>query len=415
MASIVLRLDERTVKNGQCPIRLRISHNHTAAWYATGVSVEAEFFHADDLYNPIDKRAPMYAQKKERLAAIVRQFEEGVFDLQRENPTRLAAMTATEIRDAVFGKKQSVTNCNQLKPTRLRPNDSENFHTFLDEYGSRLRSVKSQKDVQYVLNLLHAYCTERNMPYLRFSDLSYERLVDLRTWLQQTGRGEATRYKVESYIRSGFREAMRMRKVSRDNDPFLEYKIKRVPLRDTEVITAEDIRKVLSLDLSKCKGIERARDMLMVSFYLCGANFLDIYEMPKAVDGYAVWFRSKMEGRDERKMRIFIEPELESIIRKYEGKERMFNLCEHQPFNNTQWKLDTHFRELSAKAGVKINMKIIRATWTTIAASLEVPDRVIKKSTGHTDTTVQERYYEKYDWDRTRKHNRRVIDYVLNK
>ena len=46
MASIVLRLDERTEKNGMQQVRLRISHRGTNAWYPTGVLVEPEYFNA---------------------------------------------------------------------------------------------------------------------------------------------------------------------------------------------------------------------------------------------------------------------------------------------------------------------------------------------------------------------------------
>ena len=68
MASIVLRLDERSVKNGMCPVRLRISHQHQSAWVGTGVAVEPQFFRNDSLYDPIANRAYMAKEKREQLA-----------------------------------------------------------------------------------------------------------------------------------------------------------------------------------------------------------------------------------------------------------------------------------------------------------------------------------------------------------
>ena len=87
MASIILRLDERTNKNGMQQVRLRISHKGTNAWHPTGVWVEPMFFDGKNLYESISKRAPMAMYKRELLAGIVRQYDEAMFDLQSGTQT----------------------------------------------------------------------------------------------------------------------------------------------------------------------------------------------------------------------------------------------------------------------------------------------------------------------------------------
>ena len=71
-----------------------------------------------------------------------------------------------------------------------------------------------------------------------------------------------------------------------------------------------------------------------------------------------------------------------------------------------------NYAELSKELGFKVNMEIIRRTWATLAGELECPEIVIDKSMGHVARTVNGRFYEKYDWSRTAKWNRRIIDYV---
>ena len=83
MASIILRLDDRTVRNGMQQVRLRISHRGTNAWHPTGVWVEPVYFNGSNIYEAISKRAPMAMYKKEQLSGILRQYAEAMFDLQR--------------------------------------------------------------------------------------------------------------------------------------------------------------------------------------------------------------------------------------------------------------------------------------------------------------------------------------------
>jgi integrase len=67
---------------------------------------------------------------------------------------------------------------------------------------------------------------------------------------------------------------------------------------------------------------------------------------------------------------------------------------------------------VSARLGFKVTMAMIRRTWSTIAGSLDISERVIDKSMGHTDQTVNRRHYDKYDWSRTARANRAVIDAI---
>jgi hypothetical protein len=56
--------------------------------------------------------------------------------------------------------------------------------------------------------------------------------------------------------------------------PFRRFKIKQAPSRDRD-LEIEDILKIKDADL-KFKGLIRARDLFMLSFYLFGINFKDM-------------------------------------------------------------------------------------------------------------------------------------------
>ena len=411
MASIILRLDSRTVKNGMQQVRMRISHRGTNAWYATGVLVEPEYFNAGSLYDAIGKKAKMAAFKREQLAGIVRQYEEGVFDLQRAEGGReqMEQMTANELRDYIFGTRDKKPTAVQLVAKKNKTQQKGDFMAFFDQYGQSKDKERTRENYAYVWRLLLAYMQARHLRDLYFADINYERLVDLKAWMRGEGKGEATRFKVESYVRATYKEGLRRKMCSRDADPFLDYRIEPVPERDIETISRKQMHALVTADLSERPGLQRSKDVLLASFYLCGINFQDLYALPMGDE--AVYIRQKVDKRTQKHVRVRVEPELSEIVQRYEGDGRMFNF--EAGCRSLHYRLDDNFVELSKELGFKVNFAIIRRTWATLAAEIECPDTVINHSMGHIVRTVNARFYERYDWNRTANWNRKVIDYVL--
>ena len=429
MASICLRLDERTEKNNMYQVRIRISHGRMSAWHPTGVWVEQKCFKNDSLYDPIDRRAYMYLTKKEQLAVMVRKYDEAVFELTRADcgEETLANMTATELRDYVFGSKQRAKKtarqmvqsrtkrtARQVVQSRSKTTMAAAASDFLDwfqKYGDMRNTANTRKHFEYIWRLLYEYIHVRNMRTLTFTDITYERLTDIKQWIKSTGRGEATRFKAESYIRAAYREGIRMKYVDRSADPFFDYRIEKIPERDIVTVGAAELRRLMDLSLDGHPGLQRSRDMLLASFYLCGANFWDMWQMPRAENGEVAFVRSKVSLKTQKKVHIRVEPELDAILTKYAGTDTLLHF--DGDFDNVRRNIIRGAKSLGDMLGFPLGFTVIRRTWATIAGQLECPDRVIDKSMGHMDSTVTGRYYEQYDWSRTAKWNRRIIDHVM--
>ena len=411
MASIVLRVDERTQKNGMCPVRVRISHQHQAAWVATGVAVEPQFFKNDSLYDPLSSKAYMAKEKREQLAYYVRKWDEGMFDLLHADGGReqLAQMSAAQLKSYIFGERKKTTAKEVV--SKKRQSTSPDFLDWFEQYGDSRNSKNTRSHFAYVWRLLYAYKKEHGMQSLTFRDIDYAFLTDLKAWNRKS-RGEATRYKVESYIRAAYRDGMRRGMVSRDCDPFFDYRIERVPLKDIETVSPDTLRRLRALRCNNSET-ERTRDILLASFYLCGANFRDIYDMPAPKNGVVEFVRSKVSHVSQRTVQIRIEPELAAIIEKYKDPtgERLFSF-------GTKFEIMQHnFRRgidvIEDALGERVNFAKIRRTWATTAGELECPGEVIDMSMGHVPATVRDRHYEEYKWSRTARWNRKIIDYTL--
>ena len=408
MAKITLNLDERTIKNGCAAVRLRINHGKTAAYIPTGVAVEPKYFQPS-LYDPINRKAPNVMAKRERIVELVLRFDSWLLTASDEE---LAQMTAKDIRTRLLVPAPAINKECVPVPIRRKPNDAQDFVVHFGKYADSRLSEKTRKSYTYAWNVLREYCHERGVQTLYFADVNYQRLGDLARWLRETGKGEATRHMIESSVRAAYKEAQKMHIVDRANDPYFDYSIAPVPQKDIECLTAEQLRALMELDLSATAGLERARDCALMSFYLCGANLLDIYNLPP-MSGEVVFVRHKVQGASQRALHIRIEPELQALLDKYKGTEMLLRFAERTPnYDTFQSKVNHLLREVSKKLRFKVTMAMIRRSWASVAGSLDISDRVIDKSMGHLDASVKDRHYEQYDWSRTARANRAVIDAV---
>lgn len=406
MATITLNLDERTVKNGMAQVRIRISHRGSNCFIGTGVYIEPQYFQQSSLYDPVHRKAQMAVEKRERITEQVQAIDDFILSVDR---AELATMTANDIRD----RAGMCTHRREKVVHATKSSASCDFLRWFDEFGESRRTAKTQESYAYGSKVLRAYCESLHLQTLTFIDIDYARLADFARWLTSTGKGESTRHMLESYVRAAYKEAQRRHMVSREHDPYLDYSIRPIPTKEIECLTREEMRALMTADLKK-KGHQWARDMALASFYLCGANLLDLYEMPKEKNGEAVFVRHKVDGHWQIPQHIRIEPELRALIDRYGSDTHLLHFKGlYANYDTFRHKISHRLEEISDEIGFKVNMAKVRRTWATLAGELECPEVVIDRSMGHVAKTVNGRFYEKYDWNRTAKWNRRVIDYVL--
>ncbi len=409
MASISLNLDIR----GEKPtgsVRIRISHNGTSSFVNTGVKVEPEHFDPSNMRQPISCKAISFKEKNAQITNYIRKYDDTMMRLTMDESIHIDELTATDIRTYIIGERV----CTRVRAHKQTRGGSQDFSTWFDSYAMS-KKARACSDMQYVGRLLTEYCQTEGMDRLWFDDITYERLRDIEAYLERTGRKDATRVKVMSYIRSAYNEAERMEMIEYGRSPFRFYKIKPVPVSDQiQTVSVEGIRKLSHLMLTDGSELARARDMLLLSFLLCGPNLIDMYHMPVSEGDEVVYLRHKVEGRCARKTHIYKEPEIAMLLDMYHGSNHLLNLQDRYPnYKTFQRNFNYSCDELSTMVGEKVNMERIRRSWATIAGELDVPDRVIDKSMGHVDSGVKNKHYEDYKWNRTRQHNRRVMDYVL--
>jgi len=91
--------------------------------------------------------------------------------------------------------------------------------------------------------------------------------------------------------------------------PFKKYKIGSAPLTKKRNITIEELKIIKDCETIKGSRAELARDLFMLSFYLCGMNAVDLYNLRKSdiKSGRISYNRAKTKGRRRDKAFISIK------------------------------------------------------------------------------------------------------------
>ena len=327
--------------------------------------------------------------------------------LNETDESELSTLSARDIKERVCGGAPARI----YRQDKRSENRSADFMALFDEYGKSRNTAKTCKSYEYGWNVLREYCKSLGLQTLTLRDIDYVRLADFARWLTATGRGPSTRHMLESYVRAAYREAQRRHLVSREHDPFLDYSIKAIPRKTIEVLTAEQMNRLKSVQLP-C-GLSKARDIAMMSFYTCGANLLDLYEMQAAKDGEMCFVRHKTQRASMLETRIRIEPEMRTLLEQYGGDGMLLRFKKsYANYDTFQRRVTRQLYAVSDVVGFNVTMAKIRRTWATIAAELDVPESVINRSMGHVDNSINARHYSKYDWNKTAEANRKVIDAI---
>lgn len=401
MAKLSLSLDERSQRNGMQLIRLKITNKGTNAFAGTGVYVEPEYFVKYSLYDPIRGKAYMAAEKREQVRLFVKRFEDV-----------MAAMEPSELDQTMAKEIKALALAYDKKQTVKAVDDSGDFLVWYDEYAQSRRTEKTRESYEYGSKVLREYCASLRIRTLTFDQIDYARLADFARWLTANGKGDATRHMLECYVRAAYKEAQKRHMVSRDRDPYYDYSIKPVPVKDIECLTAQQMHTLMIAEMPN-KGTQMGRDVALMSFYLCGANLVDLYEMPKAKAGHVEFVRHKVNGRWQKTVQIRIEPELKALIAQYGGIDRLLYFsATYGNYESFRHKIGHRLRDVSKVVGFDVNLAMIRRTWATLAAELECPDAVIDMCMGHIPQTVNRKHYIKPKWENGAMWNRRVIDYV---
>lgn len=322
-----------------------------------------------------------------------------------------------------IGDKFQVMDKNQVKALfmercfgrKLKPKKAKKA-TFLD-YMQKYCDLKSSQGTKRVYT-----DTIRKIksfdPYCTFQTMNREWLTRFEAYCAQTMKINAYAIHLRN-IRTVFNYA-------RDEEittlyPFRKFKIKHEETKK-RAMPIEQLKELRDLQCEDYQ--EKYRDMFMLSFYLMGINMGDLLHLKKEdlVNGRIEYHRAKTN----KLYSIKVEPEAETIIKKYKGKKYLLNPLDHysdhlefvRHMNRELKKIGS--MERKGRGGKKLREPLndqlssywARHTWATIAAELDIPIETISRCLGHSYGSSVTNIYIKFDDRKKDEANRKVLDYV---
>jgi hypothetical protein len=243
------------------------------------------------------------------------------------------ATTLSKYRKAIgeLGEKINALSADSLKQHLIGNEQKVDFLIFSEEYITELKSreatAKSAANFQTVRNHLLDFNDHHDSLPIEFISVEFisrfeKFLRKERTMIRKDQFGKLRKSKgkplpdasIHVYLRDfqGLFSAA-MKKYNRPSihlipikfNPFEEYKIVDAPETEKRSLEIEQLCKIRDCKVPEGSRAELARNLGMLSFYLCGMNAVDIYKQQYAIrNGRIEYQRSKTSGR--RKDKAFI-------------------------------------------------------------------------------------------------------------
>lgn len=405
MAKVSFILDTRHEAQSGFPLKIRITHNNSNAARSTGIYLKGKDW--DEDYQRVRRCAPNARSNNEYIESLLFEYRQKIYELDRDH--RLGCMKAKDI-------------LTYIEHGDLRTDGDMYFNSRLQAYANNCIKPKSANSFLYTGRTVMEFVHEKRPKVDRIfmTDIDYDFLMRFEKWMERKGMKINTRAIHMTNIRTIWNEASKRKELSRDLNPFYGddgYKIHRV-LKEKEYLPIDGMRKLLELDFSGVagrEGLEKARDMFMLSFYLCGINPIDLWNMPKCQCGEMVFVRKKIERREPDPVRIYIPAAAQEIIDKYSDGPLMLNFEQHYlNFENFYSFIRHRIDRIGHMIGYpKMTLGWSRYTWSTYAMKTGASDFQVDRMLGHMPNSVNAKHYASFEWeDDGRRITNQVVEYA---
>lgn len=167
-----------------------------------------------------------------------------------------------------------------------------------------------------------------------------------------------------------------------DIPPFFDYKEPRVIARDI-ALSLDQLREVRDMEITSKWG-QCARDLFMLSFYLCGMNMGDMLAQDLSKDSVRfIRIKTKSRRDPNEQTEFSIQPEARAIIDKYIQPDGHLAFYGRVTKKSIQHITDDYIREIRAELNIdKMVFYSARKTFAQLANELMIKDSVIEYCIG---------------------------------
>ena len=322
-----------------------------------------------------------------------------------------------ERMDAI--KNIEMYSCAQLKSLLVGQGNvitAPTFQAVANEYIEQL-TKSGRGNYAKLLERNCRYFTEFSKGDFLLADINPMIVENYSNFLRHTkGIGETTIGMMMSRTRTIINRGVKQQLVKYDINPFAYYKIKTAPVREVD-LSIENIIKIKNY-CPDSKKLKVARDLFMLSFYLCGINLADLLQVDFRNVDHVEYIRKKAVNLKQSDQRIVIPiptaatPIIQRWMNKNTGRlDFGYKFTYSNFYRYLTRNLNGMADELNIKE--KVVYYSARKSFAQFASELGIPDGVIDYCLGHSDKSRGViRYYTKVREKQAEIAINRVIDYI---
>ena len=187
-------------------------------------------------------------------------------------------------------------------------------------------------------------------------------------------------------------------------------------------ISAQVVRRIRNLDLSRNPAMDLARDVFMVSFYTRGMSFVDMaYLRKKDLQNNILTYRRR---KTNQQLYIKWEKPMQAIVDKYDTSNSPYLLPiikkngsdkeERRQYINSVHLINKKLKKIGIQLGLTMPLTtyVARHGWASIAKSKHVPISTISEAMGHCSERTTLIYLSSLDTSVIDEANQLVLDSI---
>ena len=409
MAKATLYLDLRAVTDGSPgPLKIRVYHNGKTIFLPTTITLTSQQWMEGKPYGYIvnHERAKQWNNfLKLRMLDISSEL------IKLDIEGKLTSMPMDEL------KKRLLLLCGAVEEEK----PADTFLPILQEYISLQKNVGTRSVYKQTESRLSAF--DKHIQQRKFEEMDIAWLQRFDDFLALTAPKKNARNIHLRNIRRIFNYAIKVKGLSIPY-PFQTLKIK-AEATANHALLIEQLRLLRTYAIDE-PHLAKYRDIFMLMTYLRGINGTDLFTALKAnvINGRLEYVR--------RKTGVFysvkIEPEAQAIIDKYPGETYLLDICESYS-NPTDYlrRMDKGLKKIGpmerkGKGGKKsykglfptLSSNWARHTFTSLAASLNIPIELASESLGHKIGSPTTNIYIHYIRKQVDDVTRQIIDHIID-
>lgn len=288
------------------------------------------------------------------------------------------------------------------------PAEGSDFLAYGDAHAERLRrlgQIGTHKRYATILRKLRGF-TGDSFPFER---LTPKFLEDYQLYMtEKHGNSKSTAMSNFKAIKALVNKAIREGKMSRDDDPFINFSLS-APQAEKKKLSFDEIEALSKLELKVDSPLWHARNCFLFSFFCAGVRFGDMCLLRhENVRGGRIQYRMAKTGTPKD---IGLVPAAAAILKHYNGppKARVFPLFDgydlstpeklYRAIRSQNGIMNRRLKEMAKMAGIYegISFHVSRHSFADLARKEGWDIYKISKALGHKDLKVTEHYLQGFD------------------